>query len=266
MSNPNLSNPEYVSTQYRTATNLNTRIDLHQRYSLNPYGWFPWLFDRLHFPDGSAILELGCGAGNLWLVNRARLVPGWRLTLSDFSPGMLGQARQNLATVYPINFSVIDAQAIPFESNRFEVVIANHMLYHVPDRPAALAEIRRVLKPGGRFYTSTIGMHHLAEIAELVKRFDANLQWWGVQMNAFTIENGAEQLLPWFQNIQVDRYEDALLVTESQALVDYLVSGRLGVSIERLPDFTRFVQSEFNQRQGSFYITKASGLLSADKP
>ena len=60
---PDLADQDYVADQYQTATNLNARISLHQRFSTNRYGWFPWLFDRLRFPPQARILELGCGPG-----------------------------------------------------------------------------------------------------------------------------------------------------------------------------------------------------------
>ena len=60
---------EYLKQEYRDATNLNARIRLHQRFSLNPYGWLRWVFDQLDLPSECRILELGCGPGNLWLEN-----------------------------------------------------------------------------------------------------------------------------------------------------------------------------------------------------
>src|SRR5437868_570166 len=58
-----------------------------------------------------------------------------QITLSDFSPGMLQEARQNLAgSPQSFSFQVIDAQSIPLDAGSCDCVIANHMLYHVPDR------------------------------------------------------------------------------------------------------------------------------------
>ena len=48
----------------------------------------------------------------------------------------------------------------PYDDASFDAVIANHMLFHVPDRAKALAEMRRVLRPGGKLYTSTMGETH----------------------------------------------------------------------------------------------------------
>jgi len=78
---------------------------------------------------------------------------------------MLEEAQESLHdSLCPFTFAVVDAQAIPYPDAHFDAIIANHMLYHVPDRPKALAEIRRALKPGGHFYASTLGANHLREM------------------------------------------------------------------------------------------------------
>lgn len=160
---PELDNQQYLLTkQYQNSSNLNARIQLHARFSTNKYGWHRWIFDQLKIVAGSHMLELGCGPASLWSANRDRIPADWHITLSDFSEGMIENARQNLSSIqHPFSFAVIDAQTIPFADASLDVVIANHMLYHVPDRPKALAEIQRVLKPEGRLYASTVGNQHL---------------------------------------------------------------------------------------------------------
>jgi ubiquinone/menaquinone biosynthesis C-methylase UbiE len=148
---PALNDRDYLKKQYKDSSNLDARIRLHQRFSVNKYGWHPWVFDHFDLPPACQILELGCGPGSLWLDNRTRIPPGWEITLSDFSTGMLEDARRNLDPQCQFKYKVIDAQSIPCENGYFDAVIANHMLYHVSNRPAALAEIRRVLKPAGHF-------------------------------------------------------------------------------------------------------------------
>lgn len=85
-----------VVEQYRTSGNLDTRINLHERFSKNTYGWTHWVFDQIELPAGSQILELGCGVGKLWLENRERIPESWQLILSDFSLGMLESTQRNL--------------------------------------------------------------------------------------------------------------------------------------------------------------------------
>jgi ubiquinone/menaquinone biosynthesis C-methylase UbiE len=135
-----------LTRQYHNAANLEARIALHARFSTTTYGYYAWIFDHLDLPPHSRVLELGCGTGRLWLENVHRIPEGWDVTLSDFSPGMLQEAQQNLRdSQRAFAFAVIDAQVIlPYEDERFDGVIANHMLYHVPDRPKALAEALRL--------------------------------------------------------------------------------------------------------------------------
>jgi SAM-dependent methyltransferase len=257
-----LNDPQYLEKQYKDSSNLDARIDLHRRFSTNKSGWFRWVFDHFDLPPCCRILELGSGTGLLWLQNLARIPAGWEIHLSDFSAGMLEQTRQNLEKQRPFQFKVIDAQSISFENEYFDAVIANHMLYHVPDRAAALAEIQRVLKPGGHFYAATNGDRHLIEIAELIVKFDAKLDYWGKVGCSFRIENGMEQLSPWFTGIKLYRYEDALDVTEVAPLMDYILSGwAQNIVAERRGLFKEFLSKEIEIKGGVFHITKDPGLF-----
>lgn len=252
--------------QYKDASNLNDRIQLHVRFSTNPYGWMPWIFDQLQLPERCRVLELGCGPADLWRKNLERIPAGWDITLTDFSPGMLEQARRNLAgSGRRFEFEVVDAQAIPFEDSGFDAAIANFMLYHVPDRPRALAEIRRVLRPGGRFYAGTVGQAHLRELHDLAARFDpALIGWGGAPSESFRLENGAEQIERFFAHVALRRYQDGLLVTEAEPIVAFVASqDPSGLLVgERRAAFRRFVEAELAVGR-SIYITKDSGLFEA---
>jgi SAM-dependent methyltransferase len=260
-----LSDQRFVSNQYRNAGNLNARIALHQRFSTNPYGWLRWVFDQFQLAPQCRILEIGCGTGDLWRENLDRIPEGWEITLSDFSAGMLDQTGRNLAqTFHTFRYLRIDAQCIPLEGDSFDAVIANHMLYHVPDRNKALAEIKRVLKSGGRFYASTNGGGHVHELSELTSRFDADLSSWGWHSSeTFLLENGAAQLSRHFAQVALRRYEDSLLVTEAAPMVDYLLSGRIEPLVDNREKFIWFVQRELAKCGGTFHVTKDSGLFEA---
>ena len=132
-----------------------------------------WVFDQFNIPAGARILELGCGPGRLWQQNADRTPAGWHITLTDFSMGMLRQARANLGDTAPqFGFACANASELPFESAMFNAVIANHMLYHVTDLNATLAEIKRVLTPKGMLYAATNGADHLQEMDALIQQFD----------------------------------------------------------------------------------------------
>jgi SAM-dependent methyltransferase len=157
-------------------------------------------------------------------------------------------------------------QAIPYPWATFDAVIANHMLYHVPERERALAEVQRVLRPGGRLYAATGGENHMAELYELVQKFDSDVaaDGWYLEPIDFTLENGQSQLSVWFNSIQMRRYEDALVVTQAAPLVDYILSTvRLGLGEERRPDLIKYIQTQIDTNGGAIRITKDGGMFIA---
>lgn len=263
-----IADQSFLKQQYLDAANLGDRISLHARFSTNPYGWHPWVFDQLDLGPECRVLELGCGPGRLWSENLHRVPPGWQITLSDFSPGMLDAARATLGDSRSFALQEVDAQAIPFGDESFDAVIANHMLYHVPDRPRALAEIRRVLRPGGRIYASTVGERHLAELYELALAFDRALGAWGERpTESFRLENGAAQLAPLFSDIDVRRYPDALLVDEAAPLAAFVASQDPAGTLvgERRAAFVAYLE-HILRSAGALHITKDSGLFIARRP
>src|SRR3954453_18644502 len=123
---PQIADQNYLREQYKNATNLNDRIQLHVRFSTNRYDFHAWVFDQLKLAPESRVLELGCGPGSLWRPNLGRIPAGLQITLTAFSLGMLVEARANLAGTPPFAFEQADAQALPFDDASFDVVIANH--------------------------------------------------------------------------------------------------------------------------------------------
>jgi ubiquinone/menaquinone biosynthesis C-methylase UbiE len=259
-----IDDAEYLrSTQYGQAHNLQARLDVLNRYRSHPIPWYVWLFEHLQLPPTAAILEVGCGLGNLWTENLTRIPAQWNIIVSDFSPGMLAATQQHLATRLPAgDYAVLDLQALPFPAACFDAVIANHMLYHVPDRPRALADVQRVLKPGGRLYASTVGQQHLHELADIVERFDSNLALWnGWPMESFVIENGQAQLAPWLTDLRLDRYTDPMTVDQAQGLAAYVLSST-AVPKEQQHAFQHFVEAELQRQGGRLQVTKEFGLFS----
>jgi ubiquinone/menaquinone biosynthesis C-methylase UbiE len=112
---PRITDQSYLkSQQYKTSFNLDARIHLHERFSVNKYDWPKWVFDHFILPSNSCLLEVGCGTGYLWLQNIDRIPHSWEITLSDFSPGMLRETQFNLQPINDIfYFAMADAQNLP---------------------------------------------------------------------------------------------------------------------------------------------------------
>ncbi len=215
-----LTAPKAVADQYGTADRLKTRISIHSKYSTNRQGFGPWITAHYRFPEGASVLELGCGTGEMWLGCGALIRRCSRLILSDISEGMLTQARETLRDMPGIGFRGVDIQDIPFPDHSFDAVIANMMLYHVPDLARGLREVRRVLKESGVFYCATFGENGMmAHISRMFGLEDAARVPAG-----FTLQNGAEKLRPFFPDVERDLYEDALAVTDVEDMADYIAS------------------------------------------
>jgi len=261
MGRVNLADPSYVRDQYRASHNLESRIALHERFSTAKQKWFDWYWEHFDLPTDARILEIGCGTGMLWRDNRARVPATWRLTLSDFSLGMIESCATHLRGASHIQS---DAQAIPFRDNYFDAVIANHMLYHVPDVSRALAEIRRVLKSTGKFYAATNGITHMREYSDLISEYLCTEESIAPP-KSFSLENGSEQIGKYFQSVQRFDFEDSLLISETEPLVAYALSGFVGkqwLDVDREDSLRQFI-AERIARDGAIRITKSTGLFIA---
>ena len=268
-----LSDPDFVARQYRDASNLGARIALHQRFSTGEEPLPRWIFGQLDVPPDGRILELGCGPGLLWTENLERIPDGWTVTLTDISPGMVREAEDRLGPDRRFRFLVADAQEIPLGDDAFDAVVANHILYHVPDRNRAFSEIARALRPGGHLYAATNGQSHMRELGPLRHALDPSHPPDAAHKAppGFSLENGAAQLSPWFSEVSLKRREEVLVVTEAGPLLDYLLSGSIadaaagGPAEEfdaRVSELTELLDRELESR-GAIRITKDSGLFVA---
>ena len=268
--NPNLPDiKESLAKQYRDGTNTSARGRLHERYSTNPRGWLQWAFAHLPLPNPGLALEIGCGTGWLWDRNASRVPAGCRLLLTDLSRGMLSESRERLAKgPLRASFGQADAESLPLRDGTVDIVVANHMLYHVLDRQRAFAEIQRVLRPGGVLCAATNGTPAGPTMLDWVRKAQPDArrsEYSSMGDGGFSLENGRDQLALWFSTIQLHRFRDSLAITAVQPFVDYVQSTRgIRISEERLPEFRRIVQEEID-RSGAVRIAKSAGIFVARK-
>lgn len=257
-----LNDPATVRNQYNTADKLNTRISIHSKYSTNKQGFGNWVTSHYRIREGMSVLELGCGTGDMWAGKQDMISRCSRFILSDFSEGMLNKARETLRDYSGIEYRVIDIQDIPFEDGTFDVVIANMMLYHVPDLSCGLREVSRVLKEDGTFFCATYGENGMMEyIYSLFRDHQVQNQ---VNRN-FTLQNGEEKLRPFFSEIQKDLYVDALEVTNVEDMVDYIFSLTGMSDLQKIPrDEVRTVL-EKHACDGILHVPKEYGMFIAIK-
>lgn len=253
-----------IVEHYKNAKNLNVRISLHDKYSHNKQGWFPWLFQQIDFSKINRLLEVGCGNGKLWKSNKIDL-RNREIFISDSSQGMIDEVRKSLGNNF--NCLVFDCEKIPFKDNYFDAVVANHVLFYVYDLEKALKEISRVLNSNGIFYCSTYGSNHMKEINDLVSDFDSRIYLSQTKLyNVFGLDNGVDILKKHFKNVKMKLYDDYLIVDRSKPIIDYIMSCHgnqnelLGL---RLGEFKTYLDNIFNKK-GNIRITKEAGIFICD--
>ncbi len=122
--------------------------------------------------DGEKVLDVGCGTGTLAIALRAKVGSGGEVVGLDAAPEMIAVARDKAAKRgADIDFRVGLIEEIPFPDGSFDLVLSSFMLHHLPEevRQKGLAEIRRVLKPGGRFLVVDLTVHGDSFVGHVMK-------------------------------------------------------------------------------------------------
>ena len=248
-----------LKAQYRNSTNISARIRLHRLFSSNKQGWFPWIYEQCQITEGMKILELGCGNGRLWIENKAKLPADCEIILSDISEGMI---REQSLQDDRFSFAAFDCHAIPYEDASFDLVIANHVLFYCKDVDRVCSEVGRVLKPGGRFVCGTYGVAHMQEVSRLVTQFDDRITLSGENLyEHFGKENGAQALAPYFAEVDWQQYEDALIVTQAEPLIEYVLSCHGNQNQYILEKYNKFRKYVEGQIRNGYTITKDAGIF-----
>ncbi len=157
------------------------------------------------------VIEAGGGEGEL--AERVVGELGADLVLVDQSERMVELARGR-----GLDAHVGDVQALQFPDGAFDCAVAAWMLYHASDVPGAIAELARVLRPGGRLVAVTNGAGHLAELRKLA----GERGWWTGM--PFSRENGAELLGGSFANVEARHADGWVTIRDDAAIWSYLRS------------------------------------------
>lgn len=273
-----------LKSQYQNATNISARIRLHKLYTTNQQGWFPWIFEQCNITEEMRVLELGCGNGALWIENFESVPERCFVVLNDISEGMLRDTRREILSLENnkepdtkresfgvgkdsrFTFNAFDCHSIPYEDDTFDLVVANHVLFYCQELDSVLEEVRRVLKPGGRFICSTYGASHMQEITHLVQDFNSQIILSADCLyERFGLENGAALLAPYFSGVSMKIYEDGLFVTEAEPLIEYILSchgNQNQYILDRYKDFYAFVSKKTKK---GFSINKNAGIFVCTK-
>lgn len=261
-----------LTSQYATSANLNARVSVY-RY-LDPEGDPPgglqrWVVEQVQWSRDTRAVDVGCGPGPYTeeLSRHAELVLG-----VDLSAGMLAEAR---ARTHAGRFvaSVADASALPLGDTSVDVVLAAHMLYHVTDIDAAVAEFHRVLRPGGSLLVVLNGAVDKQEMRQMWREAAASVgrgfepPWWSTRAN---LDNVSDLLASRFTDVTIERLPGRFRFPTSSAPMTWVDSLRPGS--ERVIDQNTWlkVRDRLQHRidaiiseLGEFVVTKQSGVAIA---
>jgi SAM-dependent methyltransferase len=270
-----MQDPEYLrGVQYRDAGRLSRRADLHTHFSTAEVSWFDWVIERVAVQPGLRVLELGCGPGWLWDRPAPWEGGGVELVLTDLSQGMVDAALARLhasGRASSVEGQQADARRLPFGDRTFDRVVANHMLYHLPDPADGVAEAVRVLRDDGVFVAATNGPAHMVELRTLAIEVFHELPDRPVFERSGP-ENGFAVLRQYFGDVHWLQYRDELRCTDPDAVLAQLCSKPPGESAtqSQLSELRSAIEREFVRQDGVMTIAKdvgcfvCSGVLRSD--
>jgi SAM-dependent methyltransferase len=217
-----LNDPELVRQQYETEAGLAVRRSAHIRFLRGPVA-IDTALAAVAETHPSRVLEVGCGMGQF--AERVARETSAEVVATDLSPRMV-----ELAASRGLDARLADVQALPFADGEFDCAVANAMLYHVPDLDRSLAELRRVLEPGGRLVAMTVGAEHMADVWGLVG--------YTVPERPFSRENGEQVLSRHFARVERCDIDAELVFPDDVAVREYVDSTLFADAVPRpLPDF-----------------------------
>ncbi|WP_119065359.1 class I SAM-dependent methyltransferase [Aggregatilinea lenta] len=258
---------------YANDEHLALRYRIHDEYSRPKVDFQSWVVDSFDWRGDERVLDVGAGSGSYFEPVQARLSQGLHVA-GDLSFGMAQQAHQRAADL-PTSVLNFDVQQLPFADASFDVVLANHMLYHVPDLDAALAEIRRVLREDGCLIAATNSAANMPELDTLYRRAITLLGYpkhrFADFVSGFTLESGPRRLAHHFRAVARYDLPSALYFPEVDPVLAYIDSTR-DIREPQLPDeitwdaFMEMMNKQISRlirHMGELQVNKLSGVLIA---
>jgi SAM-dependent methyltransferase len=219
---PGLDDAAAVAAEYSNEKRLEARIRVWTEFLDGP-SVVDVAYEAVAEARPHDVLEVGAGWGDLAV--RIRDTVGARVTATDLSSRMTTLLHQRDLPV-----ARVDARRLPFADDEFDVVVANAMLYHMPDPAVAVHEFARVLRPGGRLVATTFGADHLHEVWKLVG--DVAMQ------HSFARENGGTILGSAFEKVKCRLVRGAVTFPNREEVRTYVSSTLTRAHLaDRLPNF-----------------------------
>lgn len=268
-----LLDPNRLKRQYASDKLNRDIVEAREKYAVPRVDFVSWALSSVRWQGHESVLDVGCGYGQFYDKLMARIPDGSYYGV-DLHAGTL--------TTHPAERSrlaVGDAAQLPYASGGFDVVMANHMLYHVADIEGALGEIRRVLKPNGVLMATTHSVQTMPELRSLLRRAVIILTQQppsAVRMpltasDLFGLENGTRMLSRHFYAVARSELPTTMIFTTAEPLMQYVSAMRdmlelylpADVSWELVLDVLNDQVTQLLNQWGELPISRLAGVLVA---
>ncbi len=247
---------------YADDRHLSARQSLYQyqepRYDL------PQIVSDLIGSRGGLVADIGCGNG--WYVRTLRREhPDWTVIGVDLSTRMLASLEPPVVRA--------DAMRLPLADGRMDVVLAMHMIYHLPDMEAGIAELARVLRPGGMLVASTNAIGDKIELDDLWTAATAQIIAGPTQRRVtlssrFRLDDAPTILRRRFEDVVVRELPGTITVTTPEPVIAHLASYETfapDLSFRATVRAARDIVAAQIADNGTFTISCRSGIITARK-
>lgn len=226
-----INDPKAVRRQYATDERVRIRQEIHEKYTMPKLDYPTWVVNNFQWRGDERVLDVGSGAGLYYPVLK-RHWSDIQYHGLDLSAGMLSKHPAKKSDSDAVTLA--DAQHLPYPDATFDLIMANHMLYHVPDVQRATEEFRRVLKPDGVLMVATNSQQSMPELQVLMRRAIILLTRSGAAQiqpplpasDLFALENGSRHLARYFYAVVRYDLPSSLVFSEIEPLMAYLESTR----------------------------------------
>jgi len=269
-----LNDPKRFKRFYATSQRIRELNEARERFS-HPHIDFPkWALEGIQWRGDERILDIGCGYGAYYerLIERH---PDIQYFGIDLSEGML---RQHPA--YETGrLAFGEATQLPFANETFDVVMANNMLYHIPDVEAAIREVKRVIKPDGVMMAATHSIQTMPELRMLIRRAiiiltranPSSVRPPMTVSDLFSLETGTRFLSRYFYGVCRFEIPTTLVFHNENDFLGYLDNLRDLLELYLPPDVTwegvqevlREQVAQFIHQLGDMQVSRLAGVLIA---
>jgi len=215
-------------------------------FVLEGFNLWDWIAEHYDFSRAKKILEVACATGDFWnhVNNRANTVE--EIILTDHSENMIAVAKNTLKDsplLSKIQFEVMDAEALKYPDQSFDVVFSHHLMVNQPKSvPQVLTELTRVLRKDGWLGIATMNMRTVRELFSLANKIDSRFPAQSAMIKHFD-ENTVDMLLPkYFKRIHKYSYDAMMRIPSSEIIMDFMRSHPISLSLGLKEDFFNVFQ------------------------